>query len=99
MKYAAKKEQQVAEEKKKKKRKPSATQTKKRQSMPRVMTKMMMKITSPQKNQAARTHCTSQPKRSSREPTRKVTSELYSYVFSLADQKLTQYMYMFLFFL
>ena len=37
----------------------------------------------------------SQPKRSSREPTRKVISELYSYVFSLAGQKLTQYSYLF----
>ena len=69
---------------------------KKRQNMPRAMTKMRMKTTSPQKNQAARTHCTSQPKRSSREPTRKATSKLYFfYVFFLAGQKLTQYSYFF----
>ena len=75
--------------KKRKRRKRSLQlhRPKKRQNMPRAMTEMMTKITSPQKNQAARTHCTSQPKRSSEEPTRKAISELYFYVFSLADQK------------
>ena len=70
---------------------------KKRQNVPREMTKMRTKTTSHQKNQAARTHCTSQPKRSSREPTGKATSELYFYEFSLTGQKLTQYMYILIF--
>ena len=48
---------------------------KKRQNVPREMTEMRMKITSLLKNQVARTHHTSQPKRSSREPTRKATSK------------------------
>ena len=61
---------------------------KKRQNVLREMTKMRMKITSPQKNQAARTQRMSQPNRSSREPTRKATSKLYFVrnVFSLAGQ-------------
>ena len=56
---------------------------KKRQNVPRAMTEMMTKITSPQKNQVVRTHCTSQPKRSSEEPTRKAISELYFMYFPL----------------
>ena len=48
---------------------------KKRQNVPREMTEMRTKITSLLKNQVARTHHMSQPKRSSREPTRKVTSK------------------------
>ena len=76
-KYAAKKERQVAEEKKQRKGSLQPHKPKKRQNVPRAMTKMRTKTTSPQKNQAVRTHCTSQPKRSSREQTRKATSELY----------------------
>ena len=60
----------------------------KKQNVLREMTKMRTKITYPQKNQAARTQRMSQPKRSSREPTRKATSKLYFVrnVFSLAGQ-------------
>ena len=50
---------------------------KKRQNMPREMTEMRTKITSLLKNQVVRTHLMSQPKRSSRELTRKATSKLY----------------------
>ena len=50
---------------------------KKKQNVPKEMTEMRTKTTSLLKNQVVRTHHTSQPKRSSREPTRKATSKLY----------------------
>ena len=84
--YAAKKEQQMAEEKK---RRPTATQTREEAECAEgETTKMRTKTTSPQKNQAARIQHMSQPKMSSREPTRKATSKLYFVrnVFSLAGQ-------------
>ena len=68
---------------------------KKRQNVPREMTEMRTKTTSLLKNQVARTHHMSQPKRSSREPTRKATSKLYFVrnVFFPCRSKLTQYSY------
>ena len=67
----------------------------KRQNVPRETTEMRMKTTSLLKNQVVRTHHTSQPKRSSREPTRKATSKLYFVrnVFFPCRSRLTQYFY------
>ena len=72
---------------------------KKRQNVLREMTGMRTKTTSLLKSQVARTHHTSQPKRSSREPTRKATSKLYFVrnVFFPCRSKLTQYMYILIF--
>ena len=72
---------------------------KKRQNVLRGMTGMRTKTTSLLKNQVVRTHHTSQPKRSSREPTRKATSKLYFVrnVFFPCRSKLTQYMIHFYF--
>ena len=75
--------------KRKKRRKSQQHRPKKRQNVLRAMTETMTKITSPQKNQAVRTHCTSQPKRSSEGLTRKATSELYFMYFPLQIIKLT----------
>ena len=93
--YAAKKERQAAEEKKQKKRKPSATQTKEEAERAKGDDKDEDEDYIPSEEPSSEDHCTSQPKRSSREPTRKATSELYFYVFFLTGQKLTQYSYLF----
>ena len=68
---------------------------KKKQNVPKEMTEMRTKTTSLLKNQVMRTHHTSRPKRSSREPTGKATSKLYFVrnVFFSLQVKLTQYMY------
>ena len=96
-KYAAKKEQQAAEEKKKKKRKPSATQTKEEAERAEGDDKDEDKDYIPSEEPSSEDPLYKPTKRSSKERTRKVTSELYFYVFSLADQKLTQYMYILIF--
>ena len=73
--YVIKKSKQEAEESRQRKRKLQQHRPKKRQNMPKETTEMRTKTTSLLKNQVVRTHHTSQPKRSSREPTRKATSK------------------------
>ena len=74
--------------KKRKRRRSQQHRPKKRQNVLRVMTEMMTKTTSPQKNQVVKTQCMSQQRRSSEKLMKKATSELYfiNNVFSFADQ-------------
>ena len=96
-KYAAKKEQQAAEEKKKKKRKPLATQTKEEAERAEGDDRDEDKDYVPLEEPSSEDPPYEPTKKELRRADKEGDQWIVFYVFSLADQKLTQYMYILIF--